>query len=110
MDLTTKLAQAPPHSAHSLRKAGAASAMVGARHTSGLTPSSVLCVAHSFRKADAALAIVKDGVVGAEEDVAKDPEGPRGHVEAEEAADALLLPLRPHLHAQTQLLADTFRG
>lgn len=53
------------------------------------------------RKADAlgARRGVKDGVVGAHEHVAQDPEraGRRRQVEAHEAGDALLLPARAHL-------------
>ena len=52
-----------------------------------------------YGEAHALVAIVKDGVVGPNEDVAQDPEGAqrRGHIQPHEPADALLLTKGPNL-------------
>ncbi len=65
---------------------------------------------HRVGEADALLAGVKDGVVGAHKDVSQDPQGPcwRGQVQAHEAADALLLAARINLHASNQISITSF--
>ena len=83
----------PPKS--QLRRGGSSGLSSGAR-------KSELRRGSGGGKADALAAVVKDGVERAQEDVTQDPEGACGHVNAHEAADALLLPPGIHLHSLRQ--------
>jgi hypothetical protein len=57
----------------------------------------------SISKADSLVAIIEDGVISSQEDVAEDPEWPGGNINGHEATQALLLTPRADLYTPNRL-------